>query len=107
VVIRFGGHIQCRHPPAKHWVPFVLGCVPIHSDPGHDKGRLANRDVVRRGLARRPFHHCAGPSEVAFLFLARRSAGPALHFFIPVARGIAPLSLDWATLNTAREGTPR
>ena len=42
-VIRFGGRIQFRSPPAKHWAPFVRGCAPAASDPGHDKGRLTNR----------------------------------------------------------------
>ena len=39
-VIRFGDDDQLRCPPAKHWAPFVRGCVPENSDPGHDKGRL-------------------------------------------------------------------
>lgn len=42
-VIRFSDRIQFRSPPGKHWAPFVRGCVPACSDPGHDKGRLAKR----------------------------------------------------------------
>jgi hypothetical protein len=57
----------------------VRGCVPDHSDPGHDKGRLANPDAAKRGVAR-GLLRCARPSEVAFLFLARHSAGLTFHF---------------------------
>ena len=49
-VIRFSDRIQPRSPPGKHWAPFVRGCVPAGSDPGHDKGRLANHDAVNQAL---------------------------------------------------------
>ena len=49
-VIRFGDRIQSRSPPGKHWAPFVRGCVPAGTDPGHDKGRLANHDAVNQAL---------------------------------------------------------
>ena len=52
-VIRFGDRIQSRSPPGKHWAPFVRGCVPACSDPGHDKGRLANHGAVQPSVARR------------------------------------------------------
>jgi hypothetical protein len=51
-VIRFGDRIQSRSPPGKHWAPFVRGCVPACSDPGHDKGRLANHCAVQPSFAR-------------------------------------------------------
>lgn len=51
-VIRFSDRIQSRSPPGKHWAPFVRGCVPIASDPGHDKGRLANHCAVKPSFAR-------------------------------------------------------
>ena len=51
-VIRFGDRIQSRSPPGKHWAPFVRGCVPVASDPGHDKGRLANHGAVKPSFAR-------------------------------------------------------
>jgi hypothetical protein len=51
-VIRFGDRIQSRSPPGKHWAPFVRGCVPACSDPGHDKGRLANHGAVKPSFAR-------------------------------------------------------
>lgn len=50
VVIRFSDRIQFRSPPGKHWAPFVRGCAPACSDPGHDKGRLAKRDAVNKVL---------------------------------------------------------
>ena len=52
-VIRFGDRIQSRSPPGKHGAPFVRGCVPAGSDPGHDKGRLANHGAVQPSVARR------------------------------------------------------
>ena len=52
VVIRLGDRIQSRSPPGKHWAPFVRGCVPTASDPGHDKGRLANHGAVKPSFAR-------------------------------------------------------
>lgn len=47
-VIRFGDDAQHRCPPAKHWAPFVRGCVPVDFGPGHDKGRLFQVDRQRR-----------------------------------------------------------
>ena len=41
-----------RQPPGKHWAPFVRGCVPACSDPGHDTGRLANHGAVKSSFAR-------------------------------------------------------
>ena len=52
-VIRFDDRIQSRSPPGKHRAPFVRGCVPACSDPGHDKGRLANHGAVQPSVARR------------------------------------------------------
>lgn len=52
-VIRFGDRIQFRSPPGKNGAPFVRGCVPTGSDPGHDKGRLANHGAVQPSVARR------------------------------------------------------
>ena len=52
-VIRCDARTQPRCPPGKHWAPFVRGCVPAGSDPGHDKGRLANQNAVKTSFARR------------------------------------------------------
>jgi hypothetical protein len=83
VVIRFGGRIQFRSPPAKHWAPFVRGCVPVRSDPGHDKGRLANRYAVKQALrgAFRLHKIVKGGFSLPRLALA---SGPLFTFFIPV-----------------------
>ena len=51
-VIRYGDRIPSRSPPGKHWAPFVRGCVPACSDPGHDKGRLVNHGAVKSSFAR-------------------------------------------------------
>ena len=82
-VIRFGDRIQSRSPPGKHWAPFVRGCVPAGSDPGHNKGRLANHNAVKTKLCE-ALVDCARPSKVAFLFLAWHPARPTHHFSIPV-----------------------
>lgn len=72
-----------RSPPAKHWAPFVRGCVPVRSDPGHDKGRLANRYAVKQALrgAFRLREIVKGGFSLPRLALA---SGPLFTFFIPV-----------------------
>jgi hypothetical protein len=53
----------------------VRGCVPVGSDPGHDKGRLANHDAVNQVCEE--LVDCVRPSKVAFLFLAWPAPGPS------------------------------
>ena len=110
-VIRFDAHIQPRRPPGKYWAPFVRGCVPVGFDPGHDKGRLANHDVVNQ-LCEEPFD-CARPSKVAFLFLAWPPPGPSSLFFSPLIATVFQVStigfqrLDARRCQVYRKGVVR
>jgi len=81
-VIRFSDRIQPRSPPGKHWAPFVRGCVPAGSDPGHDKGRLANHGAVKPGFAR---SLSTALDRQRWLFSSSPGTKPGLlfMFFIP------------------------
>lgn len=76
-VIRYGDHIQSRSPPGKHWAPFVRGCVPAYSDPGHDKGRLANHGAVKSSFAR---SLSTASDRLRWLFLSSPGTPPGLLF---------------------------
>lgn len=82
-VIRLGDSIQPRSPPGKHWAPFVRGCVPACSDPGHDKGRLANHDAVKPSFAR---SLSTAQDRQRWLFSSSPGdpSGSLFIFFIPV-----------------------
>lgn len=82
-VIRHGDHIQPRSPPGKHWAPFVRGCVPACSDPGHDKGRLANHGAVKSSFVRRL---STTSDRLRWLFCSSPGTppGPLFTFFTPV-----------------------
>ncbi|MCY1423612.1 hypothetical protein D9M71_393280 [compost metagenome] len=89
-VIRFGDRIQPRSPPGKHWAPFVRGCVPAGSEPGHDKGRLANHDAVKSGFAR----SCSTAKDrQRWLFCSApgKASGPFFTFFMPVIAAVFQL----------------
>jgi hypothetical protein len=79
-VIRFDDRIQPRSPPGKHWAPFVRGCVPAYSDPGHNKGRLANHDAVKPSFAR-SLSTASDRQRWLFCSSPGPPARPTLHFF--------------------------
>ncbi len=81
--IRYGDRIHSRSPPGKHWEPFVRGCVPAYSDPGHDKGRLANHGAVKSSFAR---SLSTASDRLRWLFYSspRTPLGPLFIFFSPI-----------------------
>ena len=81
-VIRSRDRIQLRSPPEKHWAPFVRGCVPACSDPGHDKGRLANRYAVKQAL--RGALRLRNTVKGGFSFPRLAPPGRLFIYFIPV-----------------------
>ena len=82
-VIRFGDRIQSRSPPGKHWAPFVRGCVPACSDPGHDKGRLVNHGAVKPSFTR-SLSTASDRQRWLFSSSPGTPSGPLFTFFSPV-----------------------
>ena len=110
-VIRFDAHIQPRRPPGKYWAPFVRGCVPVGSDPGHDKGRLANHDAVNQAL--RGAVRLRKTVKGGFSLPRLAPAGPLFTFFSPLIATVFQVSkiglqrLDARRCKVYRKGVVR